>query len=47
MEISWTPPSGGLGNRNVWAGAQSAGKLALRADFPAPVERPDSTPVAE
>ena len=41
------PHSLGPGNRNVWAGARNAGKLAFRANFPAPVERPESTPVAE
>ena len=41
------PHSIGPGNRNVWAGARKAGKLAFQADFPAPVERPDSTPAAE
>lgn len=41
------PHVGGPGNRNARVGVRSAGKLALRADFPAPVERPDSTPVAE
>src|ERR1700733_8748466 len=41
------PHSLGPGNRNVWAGARNAGKLAFQANFPAPVERPESTPVAE